>query len=612
MEHTGIPHFSENSGYGNFDSIEEFDSRKYYQNGSSSPIINPQNADSIDELSLDEALSMNKVSTFQYRILLMCGLAFMADSLEVNLLSFLSTCAGAEWNLTNAQNASITASVFAGVLLGTIFWGEFSARHGRRLTFLVGCSLISVGGILSGLSPSYYVLIMLRSLVGFGVGGVYVPFDLLAEFLPPSHRGRFLIYIEFFWTIGSLMVAGLAWLLLPTYGWRMLTYVTAIPATVASLVSAFYLPESPRWLVAQGRVQEAVEIVRQAAEVNGVHMKPFTLIHCEQPVKSRFSFDAVETIFRSPISFSVSPSLVQFVAAASSSPTKESTTTNTTLSDSRVGVLSPLISTNLAGKTRNELSVGQEDDEGSRDVSGFYGAAVTTIHSQGMVTGTPLRRRKLQNEMSVDTLVNEKDSENYFDLVRTSDIRSITIPLWIVWFASGFAYYGIILFVARLYSTTNDDGEKCSFDYSSIFINATAELSGIIISASLVDSPHFGRIFTQCGGYLVGGAMVFLIGFEFPSAIIVVLAYMSRLSIMAATNGTWVSTPELFSTELRTLGHAVCNLCSKVGAFMVPFLVQDSSFSPSTVAMTLAAFNIIAALAVLLLPETLDGHKSGN
>lgn len=63
----------------------------------------------------------------------------MADSLEVNLLSFLSTCAGAEWNLTNAQNASITASVFAGVLLGTIFWGEFSARHGRRLTFLVGC-----------------------------------------------------------------------------------------------------------------------------------------------------------------------------------------------------------------------------------------------------------------------------------------------------------------------------------------------------------------------------------------------------------------------------------------------------------------------------------------
>lgn len=194
-------------------------------------------------------------------------------------------------------------------------------------------------------------------------------------------------------------------------------------------------------------------------------------------MKSRFSFDAVETIFRSPISFSVSPSLVQLVAAGSSSPSKESTTTNTTLSDSRVGVLSPLISTNSALNTRNELSVEQEDDEGgSRDVSGFYGAVITTVHSQGMLTDFPIRRRKMQNEMTMDTLVNEKDSENYFDLVRTSDIRSITIPLWIVWFASGFAYYGIILFVARLYSTTNDDGEKCSFDYSSIFINATAEV----------------------------------------------------------------------------------------------------------------------------------------
>lgn len=88
-----------------------------------------------------------------------------------------------------------------------------------------------MGGILSSLSPSYFWLIMFRSVVGFGVGGVYVPFDLLAEFLPPSHRGKFLIYIEFFWTIGSLMVAGLAWLLLPSYGWRMLTFVTAIPAT---------------------------------------------------------------------------------------------------------------------------------------------------------------------------------------------------------------------------------------------------------------------------------------------------------------------------------------------------------------------------------------------
>lgn len=93
------------------------------------------------------------------------------------------------------------------------------------------CSFIAIGGVLSAFAPSYYWLIMFRSCVGFGVGGVYVPFDLLAEFLPPARRGKFLIYIEFFWTFGSLMVAGLAWLLLPSFGWRVLTFVTAIPVT---------------------------------------------------------------------------------------------------------------------------------------------------------------------------------------------------------------------------------------------------------------------------------------------------------------------------------------------------------------------------------------------
>lgn len=195
-------------------------------------------------------------------------------------------------------------------------------------------------------------------------------------------------------------------------------------------------------------------------------------------MKSRFSFDAVETMFRSPISFSVSPSLVQFVADASSSssPSKESSTAATTVdANVEMGVLSPLITANSARSAIHADTVPsaeQGDDEGS----GFYGAAATAIHSPTVTPGRPIRRRKADNTIVANKCESNKDSENYFDLVRTSEIRSIAFPLWIVWFASGFAYYGIILFVARLYSTTTDDGGSCSFDYSSIFINATAEV----------------------------------------------------------------------------------------------------------------------------------------
>ena len=62
-------------------------------------------------ISLEEALDRNPVGLFQYRLLIMCGFAFMADALEVNLLTFIATCAGDDWGLSDAQEASITGVV---------------------------------------------------------------------------------------------------------------------------------------------------------------------------------------------------------------------------------------------------------------------------------------------------------------------------------------------------------------------------------------------------------------------------------------------------------------------------------------------------------------------
>jgi DNA-binding LytR/AlgR family response regulator len=81
-------------------------------------------------------------------------------------------------------------------------------------------------------------------------------FDLLAELLPRTMRGKFLVYIEFWWTFGSMFVTGLAWLILSSSGWRALIYVTAAPVTLSCIISYFYLPESPRWLLTKGKVKE--------------------------------------------------------------------------------------------------------------------------------------------------------------------------------------------------------------------------------------------------------------------------------------------------------------------------------------------------------------------
>jgi MFS family permease len=196
--------------------------------------------DSRIAMPLDEILEKIPVGTFHYRLLVMTGFAFGADAMEVGLLSFMATCAGVEWSLTNKQIATITSAVFFGELLGGSFFGPMADKYGRKNTYLLACVLIVLGGIASGASPDLGTLVFLRAIVGFGVGGLTVPFDLLAEFMPTSSRGQFLLYIEYFWAFGSIFVSFMAWAFLESQGWRFLTYMTAIPVAVATLLSFIF------------------------------------------------------------------------------------------------------------------------------------------------------------------------------------------------------------------------------------------------------------------------------------------------------------------------------------------------------------------------------------
>lgn len=101
--------------------------------------------------NLDEILEKLPVGWFHYRLLIICGLSFMADGMvyiyyyviftyltkEVSLLSFISTCAGMDWDLSGTQVALITSIVFAGELLGSIFFGPIADAYGRRQAFMI-------------------------------------------------------------------------------------------------------------------------------------------------------------------------------------------------------------------------------------------------------------------------------------------------------------------------------------------------------------------------------------------------------------------------------------------------------------------------------------------
>jgi len=221
-------------------------------------------------ISVDDVIETIGVGHFQLRILIASGLSFSADSMEILLLSFLSMILQDQWDLSPNQTASITACVFAGAFVGTLILGPLGDRIGRRPVFLLGGIIISFFGLTTALSRTFEMLLLNRFWVGFGVGGLTVPFDILAEFLPTSARGKNLSCIEFFWTAGSMSVPLVAYITVGSgRSWQLFVMVCAVPCLASVIYGSIYVPESPRWLISCGRSKEALEILKQAATVNG-------------------------------------------------------------------------------------------------------------------------------------------------------------------------------------------------------------------------------------------------------------------------------------------------------------------------------------------------------
>ncbi len=146
-------------------------------------------------MPIETAIEKVGTGTFQYKILLATGLCFMADAMEVLLLSFLSTVLKHEWNLSEREVDSIVAVVFAGALLGTLILGTAGDVWGRKPIFAVTAFLIAIAGVATAFCRNYEEFLVARFFVGFGVGGLTVPFDTLGEFLPGAARGKNLLYI---------------------------------------------------------------------------------------------------------------------------------------------------------------------------------------------------------------------------------------------------------------------------------------------------------------------------------------------------------------------------------------------------------------------------------
>lgn len=222
-------------------------------------------------MSVDEAIERLGMGKFQWRIFMTVGLCSSADAIQVLILSYLSVVLKSEWDLSSAQASLITSSVFVGAMFGSVLFGPLADRIGRRPTLLLAAIMIALFGVLTSTTSSYVVLLSLLSMVGVGVGGLTVPYDTLAEYLPNSYRGASLLAVNYFWTFGSMLALLAAYVSLQRFhSWRFMIVATSIPCWISAIVGWFAVPETPRWLVANQKSSQALQTLRQAAKTNGL------------------------------------------------------------------------------------------------------------------------------------------------------------------------------------------------------------------------------------------------------------------------------------------------------------------------------------------------------
>jgi hypothetical protein len=194
---------TKNASYGPIDQSDDNEDTDYEDRDSNTHDHHPDGSYN-KQVTMDQAVERLGMGRFQYLILFAAGLCFAADSMEVLLLSFLSVVLRAVWDLSDTQTAALTSAVFVGALAGTLVLGRLGDTLGRKPVFTLTAGIICLSGFLTAVANNYTTLLAFRTAVGFGVGGLTVPFDTLAEFVPHSHRGQNLLLIEYFWTAGTL------------------------------------------------------------------------------------------------------------------------------------------------------------------------------------------------------------------------------------------------------------------------------------------------------------------------------------------------------------------------------------------------------------------------
>lgn len=173
--------------------------------------------------------------------------SLVIDGVDIMLLSFSLTSLKAEFGLTTFQAGMLGSASLAGMALGGISGGWACDKFGRVKTIAWSVVFFSIMTCILGFTQNYEQFMILRFIGAFGLGSLYMACNtLMAEYVPTKYRTTVLGTLQTGQTVGYIVATLMAGAIIPDHGWRMLFYITIIPAGFA-LIFMRFVPEPASW-----------------------------------------------------------------------------------------------------------------------------------------------------------------------------------------------------------------------------------------------------------------------------------------------------------------------------------------------------------------------------
>ncbi|KAJ3720585.1 MFS general substrate transporter [Lentinula raphanica] len=220
---------------------------------------------------------------YQWQLFVLTGLGWAADDIWLAGVATVLPQIALELKPVRVEYA--TMALYVGLILGASIWGVLADLIGRRLSFNITLFIAGVFGIAVGGANSFVTLAALVACIGFGVGG-NLPVDgaIFLESIPRSHQWL-LTLLSVWWALGQLLASLIAWPLIGNFsctsstdcaksdnmGWRYTLYILGAITFLMWVLRYFIfnLQESPKYLLAKGRDEDAVKVLAHIARVNG-------------------------------------------------------------------------------------------------------------------------------------------------------------------------------------------------------------------------------------------------------------------------------------------------------------------------------------------------------